>query len=665
MNRPTGNHVRQQRLAVLITASSLILLTFGLRVWGLNATSLWYDEAFMLYHARQGVWQGLRGLLQEDNALPLYGLLLSLWIRVAGGGEFAARYLSTLLGAITAPLMLRLGAAVAGRRGGGLGSLLAYATLPIFVYYAQEVRMYALAIPLATAFLWIAWRLIARGRGACTYVALGTAMLLAHPYAGLAWASAGLWGTLVLVVSDRPRQHVPGTPRLGPRARTWLVANLVLVVLALPIAAWALWRVRADATAVSAVPLDALHWIPVLFGVGQYLYSPWPVSFVLVALLSLLAAGIWGTGQQPGRTRLWLAVNLILPIMILLVLLSVKAKWSERYLLPSWGIALAAGIGIGWETLIVARPGRSQLVRAALATAGLVLLGAWTAMAIPALARQAEGTWAVALRDEWHPRPDFRGIAQHILARGKPDDAIVVVGGYAVPNLELYYGGPAHLFGLPYDARILDTNRALDLRALQILERETVGRKRLWLVLWQQHLADPTDLVQSILVESCRRLPVDAGFTNVSLLLFDLETCGPLDRLIEPPIRLQASFEAPIELLGYDILTNETLWEVDLWWETEAPLAEDYRVFVHLLAADGELLAQHDHIAGADAYPSSRWRPGTRLRDRFFLDLEGPAASTACRACRLHVGLYTPDRRLELQSGGDTIVIPLDSIGLP
>ncbi len=68
--------------------------------------------------------------------------------------------------------------------------------------------------------------------------------------------------------------------------------------------------------------------------------------------------------------------------------------------------------------------------------------------------------------------------------------------------------------------------------------------RRLWLVLWQDALADPTGVIQSVLVEQCRRLPVSQGFTNVGLLLFDISGCRPLDRLAEPDVALRVTFQA-------------------------------------------------------------------------------------------------------------------------
>lgn len=612
--------------------AALVALAFALRLWGLTATSLWYDETFMLTHVQQGVLPGLAGLWREDNAIPLHGLLLALWVQVAGSGEFAARYFSVLLTTLAAAPILRLGGALAGRRRAGWGAGLVYAVLPLFIYYGQEVRMYAPAVLLAAAFAWLGWRLAWRGRGAAAYVALGAAMLLAHLYTGLAWAATGVWGTLLVWRAARPH------------ARTWLRANGALALAALPIAAWALWRARVDATAVSAIPLAALYWLPVLYGVGQYLPALWSALFVVVTALALCAAliGLWRAERFAGV--LWLSLSVALPVILLLFAALVKAKWSERYLLPSFGVALVVGIGCGFEMLLRVRR-----------WLGGALLALWLALALVAVGRQAQGTWALAIRDEWHPRPDFRGVARYLTEHAAPDDAIVVVGGYATHNLTYYYNGPAHVFGLPYATNLLDVRAPVDVRSLAILERETASAARLWLVLWQAHLADPTGLVQSALVDACPRRGVGGDFTNVGLLLFDLTDCRPLDRWAAPPQPLEVAFAAPIRLLGYAVQAAGETWEVALWWEATGEMSADYTVFVHLLGPEGDLVAQHDHIAGADGYATGQWAPGARVRNRFFLQPPGGV----CTGCQLAVGLYTAEGRLSLAAGGDSLSLPV------
>ncbi len=618
---------------------TILLLAFALRLWGLTATSLWYDETFMLDHARQGLPAALTGLWREDNAIPLFGLLLTLWVHTVGQSEFVVRYLPVLLSTTTVPLIQRLTRRLTGRD--GWGGALAFALLPIHIYYAQEVRMYALATLLAAAFALATWQVIHHGRGTFTYILLGVGMIAAHFYAVTLWGASLVWGTSLLgreVCSSHPQ------------GRAWRRANGGLLLVTLPIAAWAAWRATADTTATSAIPLAVVRWLPLLFGVGQYLPNPWAGLFALLTATAILAALILLAQQGHKAASLWIAITLTVPVILLLMAAQLKAKWSERYLLASFGLAWVVGTGAGWETLLAARRRSRRLI-------GGLLLSGWAALTLPALARQAQGTWAVAIRDEWHPRPDFRGVARYLEAHATAEDAIVVVGGYATHTLAYYYDGPARLFGLPPETRLLDTAHPLDLHALEELETRLGEARTLWLVLWQAHLADPTDVVQSTLVETCRRLPVEATFTNVGLLHFELESCRPLDRLVTPPHPLHRSFAAPIVLEGYDLIRTGETWEVDLWWTNQAPLPEAYRVFVHLLAPDGTMVAQHDHIAGADAYPTNRWLPGTRLRDRFFLHVP----DGHCEECSLLVGLYTDAGRLPLREGGDSVRLPLPS----
>ena len=381
------------------------------------------------------------------------------------------------------------------------------------------------------------------------------------------------------------------------------------------------------------------------------------------------------------HARAWFLISLTLPVIALFVLALIKAKWSERYLLPSWGVALVVGVGTGWELLLKAhrrlgmpslsRPATVLLSTVLLRVVGATMITAWLVLATVAVGRQVEGSWALALRDEWHPKPDFRGVARYIEAHSSSEDAIVVVGGYATSAVDYYYHGEARLFGMPYGVRVLDTSQALGMQDLAVLEEKTGAQadqgasRRLWLVLWQEQLADPTNVIQSVLVEACRRLPVDRSFTNVGLLLFDISKCRPLDRLAEPDKRMRIAFRAPIELLGYEITQTGETWEVDLWWEAVGDLQEDYGVFVHLMPPEGvdgpgqsSMVAQHDHIAGADAYPTSRWREGVQVRDRFFLTVPGEQ----CAGCTLQIGLYTPEGRLLRVDGADVTLIPIPAM---
>ena len=97
-------------------------------------------------------------------------------------------------------------------------------------------------------------------------------------------------------------------------------------------------------------------------------------------------------------------------------------------------------------------------------------------------------------------------------------------------------------------------------------------------------------------------------------------------------------FGDQVQLLGYRVEAAEDALSVVLGWRVEDSLANDYTVFVHLLTADGSLVAQSDAAPHWVAqWPTSRWAQGEVVLDGHRLPLPSdlPAGEY-----RLRVGLY-------------------------
>jgi 4-amino-4-deoxy-L-arabinose transferase-like glycosyltransferase len=117
---------------------------------------------------------------------------------------------------------------------------------------------------------------------------------------------------------------------------------------------------------------------------------------------------------------------------------------------------------------------------------------------------------------------------------------------------------------------------------------------------------------------------------------------GPLrlrdPRPAPPDQRVDYRFGANIQLTGYDLETGpEGLLTVSLLWEATAEPEEGWHVFVHLLDAEGGLLAQHDGVPRQGEYPTWAWQPGERVWDAHTLDVP-PGWQAGADA--LQVGLY-------------------------
>ncbi len=105
---------------------------------------------------------------------------------------------------------------------------------------------------------------------------------------------------------------------------------------------------------------------------------------------------------------------------------------------------------------------------------------------------------------------------------------------------------------------------------------------------------------------------------------------------------LNATFDEGVELAAYRYglcrRRTGTSLRVDLWWRAARPLADDYRLKAHLLAADGQRLALGDQAHPVrGTHPTSWWWAGELILDETDLALpEGVVPPGA----RLAVGLY-------------------------
>lgn len=112
--------------------------------------SLWRDEAFSYFMAKQSLFSIIKTTVQDFNP-PLYYFFLHFWIKIFGKGEISLRSLSLSFFAINIYvvfLFLRDILKVKGKRIPVY--LLIFSFNPFLVYYAFEARMYSLLALLAT-----------------------------------------------------------------------------------------------------------------------------------------------------------------------------------------------------------------------------------------------------------------------------------------------------------------------------------------------------------------------------------------------------------------------------------------------------------------------------------------------------------------------------------
>jgi hypothetical protein len=145
-------------------------------------------------------------------------------------------------------------------------------------------------------------------------------------------------------------------------------------------------------------------------------------------------------------------------------------------------------------------------------------------------------------------------------------------------------------------------------------------------------------------------------------------TVEPSEHLFAPPafdIPVQTEFVDLAVLEGFSVgqtavSTDEKL-DLTLVWRVLATPDRSYRVFTHLLDANGQVIAQHDSYPVNSTRLTTSWMQAEYLVDPYALeflperrDYQGPA--------QLEVGFYNPDtgERALVAGGADHIVLPIE-----
>jgi 4-amino-4-deoxy-L-arabinose transferase-like glycosyltransferase len=131
------------------------------------------------------------------------------------------------------------------------------------------------------------------------------------------------------------------------------------------------------------------------------------------------------------------------------------------------------------------------------------------------------------------------------------------------------------------------------------------------------------------------------------LLLLSVAVDAP-ERVLEVPavqMPIDAQLDFLVRLVGLDLAAETvaagTTMPVTVTWQAVGDLrAWDLTGFVHLLASDGHVVAQEDHVPLRGERPTRGWLEGEVIVDRYDLDLP---TDLAPGAFQLEVGLYLDD----------------------
>ncbi len=133
-----------------------------------------------------------------------------------------------------------------------------------------------------------------------------------------------------------------------------------------------------------------------------------------------------------------------------------------------------------------------------------------------------------------------------------------------------------------------------------------------------------------------------------------------------PQVTLDVPLAGGHSLVGYDLVVGESPGSpvnLTLYWRAGAATQRQYKSFVHLQDAGGQVRSQSDQVPGQGAHPSTSWLAGEFIRDAHTLTLP---ANDPRPPYTLAIGLYDPDTGERLpfldasgQIVADHLVLPL------
>jgi uncharacterized membrane protein len=348
---------RQQTTMAWLALLALVLLAFALRVYRMDAQSLWYDEGVTAQVASQGLVE-LTRWTADDIQPPLYYYMVAGWMRLAGRSEWALRFLSAFFSALTVPLLYALGRLLFNRRAGLLAALLAMVS-PLYIYYAQEARMYTMLTFLGALAGYLLLRILRETRTAHRrwlwggFALTSIAALYTHYFAAFLLAALAIY-SLLDVVRHAPRTtfHVSRFT-LHALLLEGFITLLAIILAYLPWLPSMLTRFRIDASYWQGTLKlhEALRHVLINFSLGETVLESIAVKlmwwFAIILGLSVAALVRHGRSRitrHASRTTFhvshsthhpatFLLLYMFVPLVLILLLSYRNPKFNPRYLI--------------------------------------------------------------------------------------------------------------------------------------------------------------------------------------------------------------------------------------------------------------------------------------------------------------------------------------------
>lgn len=637
-----------------------IAVAIALRVYALSAQSLWNDEGTSVALSQLSLEAITNGAARDIHP-PLYYYLLHFWMPLVGQSEFAVRFLSVIAGVLTVAFVFRIAYAVFDEEVAIFAAYLA-AFSPFQVYYSQETRMYIWVTLWATVSVFAMTMMLKRvasrqspvvsptmnSRTKRTlfwllYIVATTAMLYTQYVGAFVVVAENLafvaW--LIFAIRDhssfvfRPASSVVRPPSSVKHSLAfWVIGQLVIGSLFLPWFLFAGGQLASWPSVSEPIDLPTLLWRMLnVFSVGVTLN---PGGAILMAIAFAIVFFVGWRRAHDAHTN-WIIVTLILwtlvPIAIMYIVSLSRPAYNPKFLLlatPPFFILAARGLATIYPGVFLHHRytnWRNPFRYLNFAIAILVAAGPLTSL-------------DNYYHEPKYARDDYRGIVQFIDAHARAGDGILIDAPAQIDVVRYYWRGNQQLFLLPR-MRPPEPNATRD-DVDAMLNKIT----RLFAIFYATEQSDPQAIIDHRLAERAFKAR-DEWRGNVRLAIYGIApnprgALQAIDAQVGDEIVLQSYRLDQREARAGDVLT------LTLNWRAEQTPSTRTKVFVHLIAANGKLIAQRDGEPVSDLRITTTWRAGEIIADNYGVFIE---PGTPPGEYKLVIGMYRADNGARLRIG--------------
>lgn len=635
----------------------VLLLAFGARVYRIDNQSFWNDEGNSASLSSRSVALILEGTASDVHP-PLYYLLLRGWWPLAGQSDLALRLISAVAGVIQVAATIAIGRMWLSRHGAIAVGLLV-AVSPPLIYYSQEARMYALLGAIST----VSMLVLLQGLGArykqpvsrfrLSVIAFSILTILGlythYVYPAVLVAQ----GIIVLLLVASQAGRVPTLQTIFNKSWPWLIAVLMALIVYAP------WLPIFLKTGSSTRDVGSAGAADFLFETGFWLVggpfarlglSGWVYTLFIALFIIGLVASIFQATQKHRFDGIAALIWLFVPILLMLVVGATDENYRKFLTVVVPALWLVVMMGLERIKSLVIQAAKRSILPISI---GIALL----------LAREVRMLYT-------NPetfRDDYRGIATLIKQENRPNAAVIL----NAPNqweVFSWYAGEDEaqtLYPLP-------KSRRPDAEIKQEVEAVLATHDFVYVLFWGFEGFDPNRMVERTLDEQAFK-STDGWYGDVRLVTYGVLGDFLPSETNRPDLEVNQEFFHPdsitgsgvelnwVEVSGADFRPGDVIG-LAFEWEALREIDGRYKVFIHLLNENGQLVAQRDAEPVGNLKPTDGWQMGETILDQHGLLIP---AGTPAGSYTLLMGLYDvypPNNRLLVSDSPADIVAISSSI---